>query len=248
MELTGTALVTGAAAGIGRATAVALAGRGMRVLATDRDAPRLGDLPGLIGAEVLVADLGRPDDVERVIAWAGDSVDLLVNNAGFGRYERLADVDLEATVELLTVDLAAPMRLTAALVPSMTRRGYGHVVFVGSIAGYVGVAKEAVYSAAKAGLVAFAESARYELAGTGVGVTVVVPAAVRTSYFARSGHAYDRSFPRPVTAERVAKALVRGVERGTAEVFVPRWLEVPARLRGAAPALFRRLAAGPAQR
>ena len=79
---------------------------------------------------------------------------------------------------MLAVNLAAPIRLTAALAPGMVARGHGHIVNVASIAGWVGVGHEAVYSATKGGLIAFSESVRYELAGTGVGVTVVVPAAV----------------------------------------------------------------------
>lgn len=242
MDLAGrTALVTGASMGIGRASAIALARRGVRVLATGLEADLLDEVARLCGARVLAADLSRSDDVEQVLAWAGE-VDLLVNNAGFGRFESLAAIDPHATLELLLVDLAAPIRLTAALAPAMVRRGHGHVVNVASIAGLIGVAHEAVYSAAKAGLIAFSESVRYELAGTGVGVTVVVPTVVKTSFFARRGLAYERRFPRPVAAGVVAEALVRGVVRGSSEVFVPRWTIVPARLRAATPELFRRAA------
>jgi short-subunit dehydrogenase len=115
-------------------------------------------------------------------------------------------------------------------------------VNVASIAGTLGVAHEAVYAASKGGLIAFSESVRYELAGTGVGVTVVVPAAVETSFFARRGRAYTRRFPRPVAAERVAAALVAAIERDAAGVFVPRWMIVPARLHAGLPGAFRRAA------
>ena len=191
---------------------------------------------------MLAADLRRPAELERVLEWAGP-VDLLVNAAGVGRYEALADVRPGPLDELLTVNLVAPIRLTAALVPAMVARGAGHIVMVASIAGFVGVAHEAVYSASKSGLIAFAESIRYELAGSGVGVTVVVPAAVATGFFARSGHAYERRFPRPVSPARVASALVAAVERGTPEVYLPRWTVLPVRLHGALPRSFRRAAA-----
>jgi short-subunit dehydrogenase len=159
----------------------------------------------------------------------------------------LAAVGHAATLEMLAVNLAAPIRLTAALAPGMVARGRGHIVNVASIAGYIGVAHEAVYSATKGGLIAFSESVRYELAGSGVGVTVVLPTVVATQFFEQRGRAYARRFPRPVGAARVAAALVAGVERDTAEVFVPRWAAVPVRLRGAVPRLFRR-AAGPSMR
>ena len=241
MELTGTtALVTGAAGGIGRALVGALTARGARVKATDRDAAGLAALAAACGVEILEADLADDDGLDRLLAWAGDGVDLLVNNAGFGWYGPLAAVTPHEVDELIRVDLVVPVRLMAALTPAMVSRGRGHVVNVASIAGYVGVPHEALYSAAKAGLIAFSESARYELAGTGVGVSVVAPAAVATPYFARRGQPYGRRFPRLVSPERVADALLRAVERDLPEVFVPSWMVVPARIRGGLPRLFRR--------
>ena len=243
MDIAGcTALVTGASLGIGRATAIALARQGARVKATGLEAPQLDELVALCGAAVLAADLSDRQELDRLVDWAGP-VDLLVNVAGYGRYEALETIDHAATLEMLALNLAAPIRLTAAFAPGMARRGRGHVVNVASIAGSLGVAREAVYSATKGGLIAFSESVRYELAASGVGVTVVVPAAVDTSFFARSGHAYARRFPRPVAPARVAAALIRGVEQNTPEVFVPRWMVVPVRLHGGLPGAFRLLAA-----
>jgi short-subunit dehydrogenase len=243
MDLAGrTALVTGASLGIGRATALALVRRGARVKATGLEAGPLLELEGSCGAAVLAADLSDGAELERLIDWAGP-VDLLVNAAGFGRYQALADVAGDETLEMLAVNLAAPIRLTAALAPGMVERGGGHLVYVASVAGVVGVAREAVYSASKGGLIAFSESARYELAGSGVGVTVVVPAVVATSFFARRGAEYARRFPRPLAPARVAARLVLAVERGRPEVYVPRWTVVPARLRGGLPGVFRHAAA-----
>jgi short-subunit dehydrogenase len=242
MELTGmTALVTGASSGIGRATALALARRGVRVRATGLEEDGLADVARRCGAEVLAADLSADGELERILAWAG-TVDLLVNSAGFGWFGPLRDMDGSVTAEMLTVNLGAPIRLTAALAPAMVAGGRGHIVTVASIAGYAGVPGEAGYSASKAGLLAFCESVRTELAGSGVGVTVVVPAAVDTGFFAREGRAYTRRWPRLVGPEKVAETIVAAVERGRPEVFVPRWLVVPARLHGAAPRLFARLA------
>ena len=243
MDVAGrTALVTGASLGIGRASAIALSERGACVKATGLEAQPLRELVSLCGAEVLAADLSLPEELERLLAWAGP-VDLLVNVAGFGRYEALAQIDHAAALQMLALNLAAPIRLTAALAPGMAARGRGHIVNVVSIAGALGVAHEAVYSATKGGLIAFSESVRYELAGSGVGVTVVVPAAVATSFFARSGHPYTRRFPRPVEPARVAARLVAAVEHDEPEVFVPRWMVVPVRLHGALPGAFRQLAA-----
>jgi short-subunit dehydrogenase len=143
---------------------------------------------------------------------------------------------------LIAVDLTAPVELTRLLVPGMTARGHGHVVFVSSIAGATGVPGEAVYSAAKAGLGCFAESLAGELAGRGVGISLIVPGVIDTPFFERRGRPYDRAKPAPLPAQRVACALVRAIEREQAVVFVPRWMRFPAWLHGALPGTYRRLA------
>ncbi len=143
--------------------------------------------------------------------------------------------------DLVRVNLLAPMRLTRALLPGMLARGGGHVVNVASIAGHVGVREEAAYAATKAALIAFSDSLRYEVERT-VRVTVVNPGVVDTQFFERQGRPYGRRRPKPIPPERVAGAIVRAIERERAEVFIPRWMAFPARLRGALPGLYRTLA------
>jgi short-subunit dehydrogenase len=242
VDLSGlTALVTGTSSGIGLATARALARRHVSVLATGLDSPELATLQGAPGVRVLAADLGQDGEIERLLAWAGP-VDVLVNNAGFGWYGPLSGMDPGRIADMLRINLAVPLRLTAALAPGMIERGRGHIVNVASIAGYIGVPHEAAYSASKSGLITFSNSARAELAGTGVGLTLVVPAAVDTPFFAQEGRPYDRRVPRLVSPDRVAERLAAAVERGTPEVFVPRWIVFPVRLHGGLPRLFERLA------
>ncbi len=149
---------------------------------------------------------------------------------------------------MLAVNLVAPIRLTAALAPAHGRaRPRPHRQRrLDRRLGRRELTRRST-AATKGGLIAFSESVRYELAGTGVGVTVVVPAAVETSFFARRGRAYTRRFPRPVDPARVAARLVAAIEGNVAEFFVPRWMVVPARLRGGLPGVFRR-AAGRAMR
>ena len=221
--------------------AVELAWRGVRVKATGRDQSTLDDVMSSTGADVLSADFRDPGAVDRVASWAG-SVDILVNNAGVGwsgPFDEMAPPDIE---EVIRVNLVAPIQLTRALLPAMVERGGGHVVNVGSIAGHVGVGHEAVYSATKAALIAFTDSLRYELADTGVGLTLVSPGVIDTPFFERAGRRYSRRFPRMVKPEPVASAIARAIERDVEEVFVPGWMMLPARLRGAWPRLYRRLA------
>lgn len=243
MQLTGrSALVTGASSGIGRAITVQLARHGVQVKATGRDIQALRELSSATGADVLSADLRDPEAIERVSSWAA-AVDILVNNAGFGwsgPFDEMAPQDIE---ELVRVNLLAPIQLTRALLPAMIERRTGRVVNVSSIAGHVGVGHEAVYAATKAALMGFTDSLRYELGGTGVGVTLVSPGVVETPFFDRAGRPYSRSFPPMIRPERVASAIVRAIERDASDVFVPRWMRLPARLRGAWPAFYRGLAA-----
>jgi uncharacterized protein len=235
-----TALVTGASSGIGAASARALAAAGATVVLTGTDPERLAATAACTGGRTVVADLTDPDGLERVCQ-AATRAEVLVHSAGrgwAGEFATMPDADISTLVEL---NVTVPLRLTRAALPHMRERGRGHLAFVASVA-VVGVGREAAYSATKAGLRAFAAGLRHELAGDGIGVTTVFPGAVDTPFFANRGRGYERRFPRMVAPEAVAGALVRAIERNRPEVFVPGWLTVAARVQGAAPGIFHRMA------
>ncbi len=240
-----TALVTGASSGIGRATAVALADRGARVVAVGREAGALQELTRTTGATTLSADLTDAAQIERVVAEADRALgrlDILVNAAGIGWAGDFSTMDAATIDELVAINLLAPIRLTRAVLPGMLARGLGQIVNVASIAGHVGVGSEVVYALSKAALMGFSESLRYEVATAGIGVSVVTPGVVATRFFDRRGAPYRRTRPRPIPPERVAAAIIDAIEHGRDDVVIPRWLGFPIWLRGAWPGLYRALA------
>ena len=234
-------LLTGSSQGIGEACAAEICARGGRVVLHGRSPDVLGTVAAEIGAKLVAADLRDDQSVIELARAARDvygHVDAVVHCAGVGWYGPTAEMRPVKMDELLQVNLRAPLQLTRVLLPDMIRRRHGHVAFIASIAGLTGVAGEAVYAATKAGLITFADSLRLELHDTGVEVSVVSPSAVRTKFFEHRGTAYGRRIPRRMSAQRVAAAVVRGLERGSGDIVLPHWLVVAPATRAVAPRVF----------
>jgi uncharacterized protein len=216
-----TVLLTGASGGLGQAIARALDARGARLLLSGRRTEQLEALrAGLDGdAACLPADLTDRAATTELAERAG-SVDVLVVNAGLPASGRLDGFTPEEIDRALDVNLRAPIQLTRALMPGMVERGHGHVVFVSSLAGKVSSAGASLYSATKFGLRGFAAGLREDLHLTDIGVTVVNPGFVRDAgMFADSG-AKLPPFVGTITPEKVAEAVVKGIEKGRAEIDV----------------------------
>lgn len=237
-------LITGASSGIGQAVALSFARAGSRLLVTGRDEHRLARVAARTGADALAADLADGAALSRLLdaATTPPLPQVVVHCAGVGHVAAAGEQDDGVLEHLLEVNLRAPVALTEAVLPGMRAAGAGHLVFVTSIAGRLGVAGESAYAASKGALDAYAASLAAELGGTGVRVTTVVPGVVETAFFRSRNVGYGRRFPRPIPAARVAAALRRAVERDRAEVVVPAWLRLPIAVRALAPGTYARSA------
>jgi len=239
------AIITGGSSGIGAATARAFAARGSQVAIAGRNVAALNRVAAATNAVCLPGDLREPGCVGRTVDAAVDALgglDIVVSNAGIGWAGPFASMNESDIDSLLDVNLRAAAHLARAAIPHL-QRGRGRLVFIGSVAGLVGVPGEAWYSASKAGLACFADALRAELRPAGVGVTLVSPGVVDTAYFERRNEPYQRRHPKLMSAEAAADAIVDAVRRGRDDVVVPPWLTLPARIKASFPRLYRLLAA-----
>lgn len=203
-----TAVVTGASAGIGAATARALAGAGFRLFLGARRLDRLREVAGPIGATALPLDVTDPASVEAFVGQLPAGVHLLVNNAGaaygVGRIDEARDEDWAAMYDL---NVLGALRMTRALLPRLEATGDGHVINLGSIAGFETYVGGGGYTGTKHALRAFTRTLRLELLGKPIRVTEVAPGLVETE-FSMVRFAGD--------AER-AKAVYQGIDPLTGE-------------------------------
>ncbi|MGZ8425628.1 MAG: SDR family oxidoreductase [Candidatus Binatia bacterium] len=209
-NLTGkTALVTGAGRGIGRAIAIALGKAGCAVYLTARTAPELVSVQQQIlaakgEARVIQADLTRDYDLHSLVQACG-AVDLLINNAGWGKRASVVRSLVDDWDQTFRVNLRAPMILAKELVPAMIKKGEGAVINIGSVSGKSGEANGAAYSASKFGLIGFTQSLYEEVREHGIKVAVILPGFVDTPMIPPVKH-LDRG--KMIQADDVAQAVL----------------------------------------
>jgi short-subunit dehydrogenase len=226
----GWAVVTGASSGLGALFAEKLAARGLPLVLAGRDEARLADvrervqrLAPDIDVELVVGDLGSQAGVEALVAVLQERViDVLVNNAGFGTYGRLAEVDADRDRDLIAVNVDALVRLTHAVLPGMLARGHGQILNVASTIAFQPAPYQATYGASKAFVLSFSQALWAETKGSGVTVTALCPGPTRTGFVDAldadvSGTAIYRKLASP---EPVVAAGLRALDRGR-PVVVP---------------------------
>jgi NAD(P)-dependent dehydrogenase (short-subunit alcohol dehydrogenase family) len=179
------ALVTGASKGIGAACALALSKAGHRVALVSRDADALQAVADSLPGEALVVaadltDAGAVDGVFARVEEEWGAVEILVLNAGASMSAPLVKTSDEDWQRMLDLNLTAPFRCLRRALPAMTAAGFGRVVVVASVAGKIGSARIAAYTASKHGVLGLVRTAAMEVARTGVTVNAVCPGYVDT--------------------------------------------------------------------
>lgn len=217
------ALVTGASSGIGAALARELARNGHDLMLSARSfapmealAEELRQLGG--AAAIVVADLSRQEGVASLlheIETRGLDIDVLINNAGLGRFARFDRTDALRIGEMMQVNVVALTDLTRALLPAMQARRRGRIMLVASTASFIPCPNAAVYAATKAYVRSFGEALAEELRGSGVTVNVLCPGTTATNFFDVAGGTVNGvQAKRMMSAEDVAKIGVAGMLRG----------------------------------
>lgn len=188
MSVPRTALVTGGGGGIGAAVCRALASDGHRVAVTDIDegaARRVAEEVQGLAAPLDVTDAASVEVALASIRAHLGPIEILVNAAGWDELRPFVEVDEGFMAKVLAINLVGPMRVTRAALPEMIERGFGRIVSVASDAGRVGSSLEAVYSAAKGGIIAFSKAVAREVARCGITVNTVCPGPTDTPLLRR---------------------------------------------------------------
>jgi short-subunit dehydrogenase len=237
-------LITGASRGIGAAVASAVVAKGAVVGLIARTGRDLEEVLGQLGhrgaaATADVADRAALAEAIATLETELGPIDVLVANAGIGAYGPFANVEADEMERLVEVNVLGTMYAIRHVLPAMIARRNGHIVTIGSIAGRIGSPFEAVYSATKFAAVGLTEALAVEVEPYDIGVSVVNPGPVASSFGAARGHPYDRDRPKPVAPAAVADAVVDAIEHDKRELYVPPWFRPAVVMRHLMPPMLR---------
>jgi uncharacterized protein len=241
-------LVTGASSGIGAATAKRMARAGGRVLLLARRRSQLEQVSAEIKAmggqawvyPVDISDAAAVEKTAEAILREIGVPDVLINNAGAGRWLPIDETTPDEAVQMTASPYFGAFYITRAFLPSMRRSNHGHLVNVTSPAGFAAWPNATAYTVARWAMRGFHEALRADLHKTRIGVTLVVPGKVASSYFAHNPGGEERlpgiaKLFRTLAPEEVAEAIVHAVEREEREVIIPFLLRLALRLHRVCP-------------
>ncbi|EWG07145.1 MAG: short-chain dehydrogenase/reductase SDR [Candidatus Aramenus sulfurataquae] len=213
------AIVTGASKGIGKSVAIRLKKLGYTVVAVSRTPPEVGDVN-------YAADVSNKEEVKKIVEETLEkfsTIDVLVNNAGFGVYGSFHETPLEEEEYMVKTNLLGPIYFTKFVLPSMISKRRGNIINIISEAAYVSSPKLLVYSATKAGLASFTNGLWAEARKFNVKVSGIYPGPVKTNFSSHpSFKGVKNSFDKfAVEPEKVADAVVKAIKTGKREIYVP---------------------------
>jgi short-subunit dehydrogenase len=234
--------VTGASMGIGEAIARLFADRGANVVMLSRDAGRVESARGRVGHSErtlgMACDVRHREDVDRVIGLTlhhFKKIDVWVNNAGHGLLDSVAQMDMAACREMFDTNFFGAVAAMQAVIPVMRQQNGGTIINISSVAGHIPLPFHAAYSATKFALNAMGKAAGVELKKEGIHVLTVCPGYVRTAFGRNVVLGNEQKKVRPdsvrgITADRVARATLRGYLKRKREVIVPWTMYVPVKI------------------
>ncbi|OIP96891.1 short-chain dehydrogenase [Candidatus Wirthbacteria bacterium CG2_30_54_11] len=225
-----TVLITGASSGIGCELAKLFAKDGYHLVLVSRKSNQLDAVAGELRQNkakvtVIPADLslqGAAEHITEQLEREHITVDVLVNNAGFGAYGAFAELGSKTQLDEIQVNVVALTHLTRLVVPSMIERGSGRILNVASIAAFLPGPFSSIYYASKAFVLSFSEALASELQGTGVTVSVLCPGPTDTNFFRRAQMVPDGRL-KMMSADEVARTGYRGLMKGQT-VIIPGFL------------------------
>jgi short-subunit dehydrogenase len=251
-------VISGSSSGIGEATARLLASKGSRVILLARDADRLRDVAADIrnrkgAADAYTVDLGDPKALAataaHIVAEHG-SPDILINNAGAGRWLPLLETSAEEAAVMMAVPYLAAFNLTRELLPGMLKRGSGQIVNITSVACRLAWPGAVAYTAARAAMEAFTNALRADVQGSGISVMLATFGTVETNYWKNNPGSRDHvpkssAAMKVLTQEQVADAILRGIEREQTTILQPGIFKLLFAFNALLPAIMSRYVARP---
>ncbi|KIL45897.1 SDR family NAD(P)-dependent oxidoreductase [Jeotgalibacillus campisalis] len=242
-------MITGASSGLGVEIAKKCAQQGAILLLVGRNESRLEAIVQeccILGAREVLAypyDLRNVHEIPSLINSVNEKaegIDVLINNAGFGLFERLDQTSIQTVQDMFNVNVLSLIILTKSVIPIMKRGNKAHIINIASQAGKLATPKSSIYSATKFAVIGFSNSLRMELAEENIAVTVINPGPIDTSFFdqADSSGTYAKSVKRyMLNPEKVASKTVQSIFTNKREINLPAWMNGLAKIHTLFPSI-----------